>query len=394
VEEDADSGGGVQIVERVEPQRPITELLEGWFGESATVRLIANSVDVISQALIIILVAWIASLVVRRVIRRAVRRAGAEPAAPPHGRGKVRRTFTLRDADGSDLSLRRAQRAKALGAMAESISRATIWAIAFVTILGTTFGVNLGPLIAGAGIIGIALGFGAQGLVRDFLSGVSMLAEDQFGVGDTIDVGDATGVVEGVSLRTTRVRDVTGTLWHVPNGEIRRVGNMSQEWSRALLDIGIAYGADIDTAAEIIGAVATDMAHEPEHRESFLDEPEVWGVENLGADSVAIRLVIKTQPGRQWAIARELRRRIKNAFDAAGIEIPFSQRTVWLRTEQPVSFGGRQVPPFAYVLPGEEAIESARQAARRGDTSAPVSDFDEVRGEVLGDPRPPRGPAT
>jgi small conductance mechanosensitive channel len=180
----------------------------------------------------------------------------------------------------------------------------------------------------------------------------------------------------------------------VPNGEIRRVGNMSQEWSRALLDIGIAYGTDIDAAAEIIGAVAADMAHEREHRDSFLDEPEVWGVEDLGADSVAIRLVIKTQPGRQWAIARELRRRIKNAFDAAGIEIPFPQRTLWLRTEQPVSFGGRQVPAFAHAAPGDEAIQGAREAARRGDTSVPVSDFDGVRGDVTGDPHPPRRPAT
>lgn len=388
-----EEGSGESIVERVEPQRPITELLEGWFGESPTVRLVANSVDVISQALIIILVAWIASLLVRRIIRRAVRRAGADPAEPAKGGGRVRRTLALADGSEGTVSLRRAQRAKALGAMAESVSRAAIWTIAVVTILGTTFGVNLGPLIAGAGIIGIALGFGAQGLVRDLLSGVTMLSEDQFGVGDTIDVGDATGVVEGVSLRTTRVRDVTGTLWHVPNGEIRRVGNMSQEWSRALLDIGIAYGADIDRAAEIIGAVAADMAAEPEHRDSFLDEPEVWGVEELGADSVAIRLVIKTQPGRQWAIARELRRRIKNAFDAAGIEIPFPQRTLWLRTEQPVSFGGRQVPAFAHATPGEEAIAAARHAARRGDTSVPVSDFDEVRDDVVGDPRAPRGPA-
>jgi small conductance mechanosensitive channel len=388
------SGTGESIVERVEPQRPVTELLEGWFGDGPVVQLVANSIDVVSQALIIALVAWVASLLVRRVIRRTVRRAGADPADTSPARARVRRTLSFGDDTGATVSARRAQRAQALGAMAESISRAAIWSIALVTILGTTFGVNLGPLIAGAGIIGIALGFGAQGLVRDFLSGVSMLAEDQFGVGDTIDVGDATGVVEGVSLRTTRVRDVTGTLWHVPNGEIRRVGNMSQEWSRALLDIGIAYGTDIDAAAEIIGTVATDMAEEPEHRDSFLDAPEVWGVEDLGADSVAIRLVIKTQPGRQWAIARELRRRIKNAFDAAGIEIPFPQRTLWLRTEQPVSFGGRQVPAFAYAMPGEEEIEGAREAARRGDTSVPVSDFDGVRGDVTGDPEPPRGPAT
>jgi moderate conductance mechanosensitive channel len=378
------------VVEIVDPQRPIAELLAEWFGDGPLVTMLANSIDVVAQMILILLVAWVVVVLVRRVIRRMVRKA-SEPvgpaAAPP---GRVRRSLGLADDAGAGPSLRRAQRARALGAMAESIARAVIWTMAVITILGTTFGVNLGPLIAGAGIIGIAIGFGAQGLVRDVLAGVAMLAEDQFGVGDTIDVGDATGVVEGVSLRTTRVRDVTGTLWHVPNGEISRVGNMSQEWSRALLDIGVAYGTDIDLAAEIIGEVAGDMAQEPGHRETFLDEPEVWGVENLGDDSVDIRLVIKTQPGRQWAIARELRRRIKNAFDAAGVEIPFPQRTMWLRTEQPVSFGGRQVPPFAYELPdGKQAVGRARAAARRGDRSAPVADFDEVREDVLDDPDGP-----
>jgi hypothetical protein len=221
-----------------------------------------------------------------------------------------------------------------------------IWTIVVITILGV-FGVNLGPLIAGAGIIGIAIGFGAQDLVKDFLSGVFMLLEDQYGVGDIIDAGEAAGVVEGVTLRSTRVRDVTGTLWHIPNGEIRRIGNMSQEWARALLDIGVAYGTDVDVASQLILRVATDMAHEDDYQEVFLDEPEIWGVENLGTDSVDIRLVIKTQPGQQYAIARELRRRIKRAFDTAEVEIPFPQRTVWLRTEQPVALGGADARPSA-----------------------------------------------
>lgn len=377
-------------VELVEPSRPITELFQEWFGDSALVRVLANSMDVIVQTLVIVVAAWIAVFIVRRVIRRAVRRAGDAVPTAEQERPEGRLAFALGEVGAPRVSARRAQRAKALGAMAESIVRVVIWAIAIIMILGTTFGVNLGPLIAGAGIIGIALGFGAQSLVRDFLSGLFMLGEDQFGVGDAIDIGDAVGIVEGVSLRTTRVRDVTGTLWHVPNGEILRVGNMSQEWSRALLDIGIAYGADVDTASDVIRRVASEMAHEEEYGDLFLDEPEVWGVENLGLDGVDIRLVIKTQPGKQWPIARELRRRIKNAFDAAGIEIPFPQRTVWLRTEQQLAVGDAGAEGFAQPEHDDEAVRRALLAARRGDTSLPPADYDDVRKEVIDDTEPPR----
>src|SRR5690606_23478493 len=150
----------------------------------------------------------------------------------------------------------------ALGTVFSSVVGFVVWTIAVVTILGSTFGVNVGPLIAGAGILGVALGFGAQDLVKDVLSGMFMLVEDQYGGGDVIDVGEATGIVEGLGLRTTRIRDVTGTLWHVPNGEINRVGNMSQQWSRALLDIGVGYTANVDEAAAVIKGVADDMAAE------------------------------------------------------------------------------------------------------------------------------------
>jgi moderate conductance mechanosensitive channel len=201
-----------------------------------------------------------------------------------------------------------------------------------------------------------------------------MLLEDQYGVGDIIDAGEAVGVVEGISLRTTRIRDVTGTLWHVPNGEITRIGNMSQEWARALLDIGVAYGTDIDAASEIILRVASAMAEDPDHAEEILEEPEVWGVQDLADDSVVIRLVVKTVPGRQWAVARALRRRIKMAFDAANVEIPFPQRTVWLRTEAPVALGDADTPAFENPLPADAEIDEAVGISRAPDeevTSSP-----------------------
>jgi moderate conductance mechanosensitive channel len=360
-------------IEIGEPSRPLTELLEGWFGDGPVVQLVGASIDVVAQVLLILVITWVVLFFVRRGIDGAVARAKNPDA--PSGR-RLRGRMKLLDESAGGYSLRRAQRADALGALAGSIVRVVVWTVAVLTILGTAFGISLGPFIAGAGILGIAIGFGAQDLVKDFLSGLFMLAEDQYGVGDIVDVGDAAGVVEGITLRTTRIRDVTGTLWHVPNGEISRVGNMSQEWARALLDIGVAYGTDIDAASELIQRVASEMAQEEDYQETFLDDPEIWGVENLGDDSVDIRLVIKTEPGKQYAIARELRRRIKNAFDAAEVEIPFPQRTVWLRTERPVSFGGEQARPFEHPVPDEPAMQRAVEAARRGDVDPPPGDLD------------------
>ena len=193
-------------------------------------------------------------------------------------------------------------------------------------------GVNLAPLLAGAGVVGLAIGIGAQSLVKDFLSGIFILIEDQFGVGDIVDLDGTSGTVEAISLRTTQLRAVEGTVWHVPNGEIRRVGNMSKHWSRALLDIQVAYGADVDRARRVIKRTADEVWRE--RSGVVLEEPEVWGVEELGASSVLIRLVVKTTPSRQWEIARLLRERIKAAFDAEGIEIPFPQQAVWHRSAE------------------------------------------------------------
>ncbi|TVR35675.1 MAG: mechanosensitive ion channel family protein [Nitriliruptor sp.] len=366
-------------IEIVEPARPVTEFIERQFGDGPLVTLIAGSIDVIAQVALIFVLTTIVLLLVKRLIRRATA-AAAEPKTPGLGR---RRSLGEHGRKHAPVSVRRAQRAEALGALANSVLSVLIWTMAVLILLSTAFGISLTPLLAGAGIFGVAIGFGAQGLVGDFLAGIFMLAEDQYGVGDIVDVGDASGVVEGVSLRTTRVRDISGTLWHVPNGQIMRVGNMSQEWARALLDIGVAYGTDIDAASELILTIAVDMANEDDYQEIFLDEPEIWGVENLGTDSVDIRLVIKTQPGQQYAIARELRRRIKNAFDAAAVEIPFPQRTVWLRTEQPVSLGGEQAPAFDHPVTDAAMVERARTAARRGDTSPPPVDFAEVEVEAV-----------
>jgi moderate conductance mechanosensitive channel len=322
--------------------------------------------NLVSPGLMIVFILFL-GLVATGIARRGISRT-AERMKSDDGVGRRLKTKVAGGKRPTAAEqMRRAQRADALGALARSVATTVIWVIVVTMALGQ-LGIQLGPLIAGAGIVGVALGFGAQDLVKDFLSGVFMLIEDQFGVGDIIDAGEAAGVVEGISLRSTRVRDIDGTLWHIPNGEIRRVGNMSQEFARAMLDIGVAYGADVDAAADIIERVAVEMSSEPDYENVFLDVPEILGVERLGTDSVDIRLLIKTQPAKQWAVSRELRRRIKNAFDAAGVEIPFPQRTVWLRTEAPVALGDAEAAPFEAPKPDEDTKRRAVVASKRGDT--------------------------
>ena len=276
---------------------------------------------------LIVALAMLATALLRRGIRRFTRGLGNVSAdvanVADRSAGALLRT-------GGKTSVRTVQRAETIGTLLASAATFSVWAMAALVILGE-LGVNLAPLVAGAGIVGIALGFGAQNLVRDFFSGIFMLIEDQYGVGDIIDVGPATGTVEGISLRTTRLRDVEGNVWHIPNGEISRVANKSQEWSRALLDIQVAYQTTTDHAMTVIRRVADALQADPEWSTCILAEPEVWGVEDLAADGITIRLVVKTQPLVQWKVARELRARIKQAFDAEGIEIPFPQRTVWHR---------------------------------------------------------------
>lgn len=349
--------GEVDLDEIVtEPSRPLTELLEGWFGDGPLVQLLGGAVDAVSQVIVIIVVAAIAVLLLRRAIVRGVRRASSPDT--PRGR-RLRQRVGLLEEGRSVHSLRRAQRAEAMGALARSVVGLVVWTIAVFTILGTTFGINLGPLVAGAGIIGIAFGFGAQDLVKDFLSGVFMLIEDQYGVGDLIDVGEASGTVEAITLRTTRIRDVTGTLWHIPNGEIARVGNMSQEWSRALLDVRVSHGTDVDSVIALIEQVGVEMSQEASYREQFLDVPDVWGVEEIGPDAIDIRMVIKTQPAKQFAIARELRRRIKAAFDAAGVEIPVAQRSIRIRHPHEQRPDPPEVPAPIDPVAARHAIEHA-----------------------------------
>ena len=292
---------------------------------------LAGAIDYVVGAPLRIVVVIVVAMIVNRLVHRAIRRFTDTISGAAVSAGRL---HALRDRAPSvlippDSSVRAASRAQTIGSVLRSLSTAIVYTIASITVLGE-LGINLGPLVASAGIAGIAVGFGAQSLVKDFLSGMFMLMEDQYGVGDIIDAGEAKGTVEAVGLRTTRLRDVEGTVWHIPNGQINRIGNKSQEWARALLDVSVSYDTDLRQAEEIIKDVADSMWHDPQWADRLLEEPEIWGVENLGADGIDIRMGIKTRPAEQFKVMRELRTRLKERFDAEGIQATSPQRSLWV----------------------------------------------------------------
>jgi moderate conductance mechanosensitive channel len=271
---------------------------------------------------------WVLHRLVDRLVRRA--ESGMIPSRVHRlslgsfGPGKNRTTQELASRN------RRVQRAKTMGSLLKSIVTGIVVAV-IATMMLSEVGVNVGPIIASAGILGIALGFGAQSLVSDFLSGVFMITEDQYGVGDEVDLGEASGTVEAVSLRVTRVRDVNGTVWYVRNGNILRVGNMSQNWARTVLDVSVAYHEDLVKVRAVLDDIAHDLWEDEDFKGVIIEQPSVWGVQELGIDGVVVRVALKTAPLEQWAVAREMRARIKARFDHEGIEIPYPQRMVWHR---------------------------------------------------------------
>lgn len=296
----------------------------------------------------------VAALVINRMVRRWLDRAvegwlERRSAAADQARTETAEASGPID-DLREVALRRArllidqqeragQRTKTLGSLIGAISSVVIYGMAVMMSLAE-FDINLGPLIAGAGIVGVAVGFGSKNLVQDFMSGVFMLLEDQYGVGDAVDVGETVGVVEEVNLRTTQVRDINGTLWHIPNGTIRRVANMSQDWGRTVLDIEVAYDTDVGGAMAVIKEVADGVWRDQLPNATITEEPSIAGIQSFGESAVVIRLMAKTEPGEQFAAARVLRGRLKEALDDAGIEIPFPQRTVWVKADHTASGSG------------------------------------------------------
>jgi small-conductance mechanosensitive channel len=217
-------------------------------------------------------------------------------------------------------SARRTQRARTLGSVLRSSATIVIGGTAFFLVLAE-LGVNLAPFIASAGVLGVALGFGAQSLVKDFLTGLFMLLEDQYGVGDVVDVGPANGTVEAVTLRITKIRDSDGTLWYVPNGTMLRVGNKSQGWATAVVEIDVDYFADLDQVRALLGEAAARVVKDPTVGAHVLGAPTITGIERLSADAVTLRLKVKTSPAMQWEVARELRIATRDVLERADVPL-------------------------------------------------------------------------
>jgi len=293
-----------------------------WTGNEELARaagwLIGRPLAIASLVVLGIIARWLLHKVIDRLVAKA--RDGILPTRL--ARGPFAESVTDNSAN------RRVQRALTMGSLLKSIVTGVIFVVVLTMVI-SELDYNIAPLIAGASILGVALSFGAQSLVKDILSGIFMIFEDQYGVGDSVNLGEASGTVEAVSLRVTRLRDVDGTVWYVRNGEILRVGNQSQNWSRSVLDIAVSYKEDVKRVRRILKEVAHDLWEDEAFRDRIIEEPEVWGVQSLGPDSVVVRVTLKTMPQQQWMVAREMRERIKARFDTEGIAMPQVQRMPW-----------------------------------------------------------------
>jgi small conductance mechanosensitive channel len=216
---------------------------------------------------------------------------------------------------------RRTQRSEAIGSVLRSFASILVLGIGVVLVLGE-LGINLAPIVASAGVVGVALGFGAQNLIKDFIAGIGIILEDQYGVGDVVDLGEASGTVEAVGLRITRLRDVNGVVWYVRNGEILRVGNKSQGFAQVVIDMPVSHDTDLESARRAMQEVADAMYAEDEWAAVLLAEPESLGVEQITAEGVFLRLVVRSTNADQWRVGRELRMRLKERFVAEGFRTP------------------------------------------------------------------------
>ncbi|WP_103343489.1 mechanosensitive ion channel family protein [Amycolatopsis sp. CA-126428] len=273
------------------------------------------------KILMIIVIAFLVRLILRRLINRVTtlpKTGGKLPSLLRPLRERAPEVL------GSAVIERRRQRAMTIGSVLKSMATFLVYGLAFILVLGE-LGINLGPIIASAGIIGVAIGFGAQNLVKDFLSGIFMMVEDQYGVGDVVDVGEASGTVESVGLRITTLRDVKGTVWYVRNGEVLRVGNSSQGFAVALVDVPLGYTADVERAAAVLAAAASTATESDALKDNILEPPEMLGVESVTPEGLQLRLTVKVRPGKQWAVQRALRAQLLAALEEAGFDPPLGR---------------------------------------------------------------------
>jgi len=268
---------------------------------------------------------WLLAWLAYRVVRLAARRI----------------EVAVDDGDDSVTTLRE-RRGQTIAQLLRSVGRVVILAIA--VLLTFNVFIDIGPILAGAGILGLAVSFGAQSLVKDVISGFFILFENQFAIGDVIEVAGKSGLVEKMTLRVVQLRDAEGIMHVVPNGEIKVVSNKTRGWSRAVVDVGVPYDENVDRAIEVLRDEAAQFSTDKTWGAQLDGPVEVLGVESLSDSAVVLRTTIRTQPGSQWNVAREFRRRIKNRFDQESLEIPFPQRRVHVRVE-----GGPGSDPIAHA---------------------------------------------
>ena len=302
-----------------------------WTGNETVAGLSEWVIDRPIRILLIIVLAWFFNRLTRRTIAALSERIRNQPSHPRlrmiRGDGPGGSEINRSEAD------RAPARAEAIESVLKSLVTTIVSVVAVLLILGEV-DINLAPLLAGAGVVGIAIGFGAQSVVSDFLTGLFMLIEDQYGVGDVIEVDGVSGEVESISLRTTKLRDLAGTVWHIPNGSIRKVGNKSQLWSNAVVDMPVARDADLRQAIELMNDVADAYwreTHGDDVQGDIIEDPVVLGVQRIHPSGFDVRILVKTDPSAQWRVERQLRLRLTEAFEHAdiGLALPALE----LRTE-------------------------------------------------------------
>ena len=308
----------------------VCNIVHDWSGNDTAAEIanwiVAKPLSIAVLIIVAIVVRWFLHRLIERITERA-----AQGTAP--GMFQRSKSAQAQPSTSKIAAERRSQRARTLGSVLKSIVTGIIYAIVTFMVIAE-LGYDIAPLLASAGILGLAVAFGAQNLVSDFVTGTFMMLEDQYGVGDEVDLGDAIGTVEAVSLRMTRVRDIDGTVWYVRNGNIARVGNASQNWARTVLDVRVSYDEDLGRVREVLHEVGKALWQDPDWGGYVLEEPEVWGVERWDPDAIVLRIVLKTAPLKQWGVAREMRELIKDRFDTLGIDIPLPQRVLHVQDDR------------------------------------------------------------
>lgn len=286
--------------------------LTAWLAELGILDFVSKVVTAVIIVGVALLIRWLAGIAIHRTVNRIVT--------------GVKRKHEVTDTQALSASpltaMRIVQRTRTLGSVLTNILNVVLASVVVLMLVDTFAPGVLGSFALLTAAIGAGLGFGAQNIVKDVLNGIFMVVEDQYGVGDIVDLGSATGVVEAVTIRVTLVRDVNGTLWFVRNGEINRVGNMSQGWARVIIDLAIPYDSDIEAIESAVLDTAMELAQNSAWRTRILEKPEIWGIESISAEAVVTRVVIKTRTSAKDDVARELRMRIKNTLDGMGVKLP------------------------------------------------------------------------